>query len=435
MKTLAFLTIAVLGLCTANGSLADDWPQWMGPNRDNHLPEMELATEFPEGGLPIKWRAPVANGYAGPAMALERVFLMDFVTEDDVKVSNFDRRPNQGTERVLCLSAETGKLLWTHEYPVTYAISYPAGPRCTPLVDEESVYALGAEGNLHCLSIENGEQRWSRDFKSDYGTKTALWGYANHPLIDGDKLLCIVGGNGSHAVAFNKHTGAELWRYGTASEQGYCPPKIIEAAGVRQLILMSPDFIASVNPETGEEYWTKNYQATNGSVIMTPVRSGKYLFVGGYSQRNLMLELHEDRPGATVLFQDKPKLGLSPVNVQPFVEKDMLYGFDGDGTLCASRIPSGERLWETGQPVAERPVRTGTAFLVRVDGGFYLFTESGELVSARLTPEGYEELDRTPLIEPTNNAFGRPVVWSAPAFADGCVFVRNDEECICVPLP
>lgn len=421
-------------LLTSSYSLAEDWPHWMGPTRDNRWAAKDIITKFPKGGPKVVWRAPVANGYAGPAMAGKRVFVMDFVSDSDVKISNFDRRPTPGIERVLCLDAETGKQLWKVDYPADYAISYPSGPRCTPVVEDNYVYTLGAEGHLACMTVDAGEVIWSRELKTDYKTTSALWGYAAHPFIDGQKLICIVGGEGSHAVAFNKLTGEEIWRSGTAPEQGYVSPKIIEAGGVRQLILCSPTFVRSVNPETGDEYWSQEYGASNGSIIMTPIQLGKHLYVGGYSQRNLLLELDSEKPAAKQLFRDDPQLGISPVNVQPVVEDGLIVGIDQSGELMAVELPSGERLWKTGQPVAKRPVGNGTAFIIGNGERYFMFTESGELVIAKLTREGYEELDRAKIIEPTNNAFGRPVVWCMPAFANGRMFVRTDAECICIEL-
>lgn len=413
---------------------AEDWPQWMGPNRDNHWIADDILTRFPEDGPKVVWRAPVEIGYAGPAVVGNRLFVADFLTRADVKVSNFNREKTAGTERIRCLDATSGKELWKHQYPVTYAISYPSGPRCTPIVDGDQVFSLGAEGHLICFQRENGNVIWSRDLKQDYSTNSALWGYASHPLIDGDKLICIVGGEGSHTVAFNKRTGEEIWRHGSASEQGYSPPKIIRASGVRQLILCSPDYVESVNPETGKRYWQQEYVASNGSIIMTPVHDGNYLFVGGYSNCNLMLELDPNTPGAKKLFRDKTKLGMSPVNVQPMVDDHLLIGMDQSGALMAVEIPSGKRLWETGQPLAERPIGNGTAFIVKHKNRFLLFTEAGELVFANINRDGYQEIDRAKVIDATNNAFRRPVIWSAPAYANGRMYVRNDKECLCIEL-
>ena len=429
----AFLLCFALYLAP-NFAAAEDWPNWMGPSRDNRWDAENILRRFPVDGPKQLWSTPVAGGYAGPAVVGDRVYLMDFVTEADVKVSNFQRKEFEGEERVLCLDANSGKMLWKHSYPVTTSVSYPAGPRCTPVVEGDLLYTLGAEGNLKCIAASSGEVVWSQDLREEYSTKSALWGYAGHPLIDGNKLITLVGGEGSHTVAFDKKTGQEIWRYGNAPEQGYSPPTIIESAGKRQLILMSPKSISSIDPETGKELWTKDYEATSGSIIMTPLQVGKHLFVGGYANRNLMLELSDGKPGAKVLFQDKPKLGISPVNVQPFLEGNLIYGMHQTGELMAVEIPSGKRLWTTSKPLADRPVGSGTAFIVQNKDVYFLFCETGELVIARLSPEGYQELDRAMVIEPTNDAFGRKVAWNPPAYANGRVYIRNDERCICLEL-
>ena len=148
-----------------------------------------------------------------------------------------------------------------------------------------------------------------------------------------------------------------------------------------------------------------------------------------------MLELSPVEPAAEIVWGNKSRHGISPVNVQPFAVGNIIYGVDSSGELMAVSVPSGERLWKTTQPVSEkRPVRSGTAFLVKQEDRFWMFTELGELVIARLTPEGYEEIDRTKVIEPSNNAWGRDVVWCMPAFANRRMYVRNDDRCICVDL-
>jgi len=427
--------LSVLLVASGSAVLADDWPQWMGPGRDNVWSEDGILEEFPAGGPQIVWRTPIAGGYAGPAVAGGRVYVTDYVTEDNVKIDNFDREEFTGIERVLCLDQSTGEIDWQHEYPVRYTMSYPAGPRCTPNVSNGHVYTLGGEGHLHCFNAETGAVVWSKNLPQDYDTKTAMWGYASHPLIDGDKLICVAGGAGSHAVAFDKNSGEEIWRALSAQGQGYSPPTIIEAGGVRQLILLRPGAISAVNPDTGEEYWSVPYEASSGSVIMSPVFSDGLLYAGGFSNKNLLLSLSADHPSAAVEWRDLKKKGISPVNVQPFAEEGTLYGFDQNGSLYAVNLATGDRLWETNEPLrSQRRVRSGTAFIVRQADRFWLFTERGELIIARLSTGGYQELDSAQVIETSNAAFGRDVVWSVPAYANRRAYIRNDEEIICVNL-
>ncbi|MCU0715647.1 MAG: PQQ-binding-like beta-propeller repeat protein [Pirellula sp.] len=413
---------------------AEDWPHWMGPNRDNVWTVSNPPTSFPSSGLKPRWQTAVAGGYAGPAVVGSKVYVTDFVSDSNVKVDNFGRRSFSGSERVLCIDDTDGKVVWKVEYPVTYTISYPAGPRCTPIVDGDRLFTLGAEGDLYCLNASTGTVLWSKNLKKAYNTDSPLWGYAGHPLVVGNLLYTLAGGNGSHIVCLNKNTGEEVWRSGTGKEQGYVPPSIIQAGGTKQLIAPSASAITSVDPATGKEYWSFPYEASNGSIIMTPVTSGPYLFIGGYSRKNLLLKLNDQKPTATKVWQDVAKKAISPVNVQPMVIDGIVYGFDETGELLAFEIESGKRLWETSKPVSPRPVQSGTAFIVRTEKNFILFNDSGELILANLSPSGYEEIARTKIIEPTNNAFGRDVVWCAPAFANGSIYVRNDEKLLCIPL-
>ena len=429
------LTAALwLAVTPATVTVAADWPQWMGPQRDNVWREDGLLDAFPDAGPQVLWRTPVAGGYAGPAVAGGRVFVTDYVTDADVKVANFERKPSTGVERVLCLDEATGRVLWKHEYPVTYTIAYPSGPRCTPTVDGDRVYTLGAEGNLCCLDVAKGKVIWERDLKVDYRTKAALWGWASHPLIDGNRLVCVVGTDVAHAVAFDTLTGKEIWRAGTAPEQGYSPPTMIDVGGQRQIVFVKPDGIYAVEPATGRVLWESAYNADNGSIIMAPVQVGEYLYVGGYQEKNLLLKLAADKPGVEVVWRNKLKHGVSAVNVQPLVAEGLIYGFHEKGDLRAVAIPSGEILWKGGGPLGERPQGSGTAFIVRQADRYWMFAETGDLVIARLSPKGYTELGRTHLLEPTNIAFGRNVVWCSPAYANRSIVVRNDKEIVRVSL-
>jgi outer membrane protein assembly factor BamB len=431
MRVLAIVCLALFCATCAN---AADWPQWMGPQRDNVWSETGIIGELPAEGPKVAWRVPVAGGYAGPAVAGGKVYVADYVAEGTVKIANFERKEFTGNERVLCLDEATGKEIWKYEYPVKYSISYPAGPRCTPAVADGKVYTLGAEGNLFAFDAATGEVLWSHDFNKEYGAKTALWGYASHPLVDGNKLICIVGGEGSYAVAFDKDTGKELWKNLTSPEQGYSPPSILEIADQRQLVLLRPNAVTSLDPDTGKEIWSVPYEATNGLVVMTPVLWNDYIFVGGYANKNMLIQLAPDGRSAELVWKDNPQHAISPINVQPTLDGDVLYGFDQSGRLYAVKLPDGERLWDTTEPVGERPVNSGTAFIIRQGDHYWLFSENGDLIKADLTPEGYKELGRAHILDPTNDAFGRSVVWCSPAFANKRMYVRNDKECVAVDL-
>ena len=416
---------------------ADDWPQWLGPARDSVWREEGLVDQFPQAGLKEieKWSAQVSLGYAGPAVCEGRVFVTDYVKKSGEATNNPGRRDKlEGSERVLCFNAVTGEALWKYEYEQAYDLSFPGGPRCTPAVTGGKVYSLGTEGRLLCLSAAEGKLVWEIDFKKVYGAETPMWGFAGHPLVEGNILYCLVGGPGSVAVAFDKETGKELWRALDAKDQGYCPPTMIEHGGVKQLVVWHSESINGLEPATGKTLWSVPLKPDFGMSIAAPRQLGSQIFASGVRNTGALIAL-TDGTGADIVWRGTPTTAIYSANATPFLEGDVIYGCDGSGTLICAKLSDGTRLWETAQPTSgERGKRYATVFLVKHKDRFFLFNESGELILARLSPEKYEELGRMKILEPTNTAMGRPVVWSHPAFAQKCMFARNDEKLICVSL-
>ena len=428
---------AILLAISTHFALAADWPQWMGEKRDGIWRETGILEKFPQSGPTIKWRVPINGGYAGPAVAGGRVYVMDYVrSAGDAKPDPNARSELKGKERVLCLNAADGKEIWKHDYDCPYKISYATGPRCTPTVDGGKVYTLGAEGNLFCLSADKGKVLWSHDFKADYKAQTPQWGFTGHPLVDGNKLICLVGGPGSVAVAFDKNTGKEIWKALDAKDPGYSPPSIIEAGGKRQLLIWHPEAINSLDPESGKEYWSIPLKPMYGMSIMTPRKFGDHLYAGGIGEVSVLLALTKDKPGAVEDWRGEKTTSVYSVCSTPIVDDDgIMYGVCQRGQLRAVEFTTGMRLWETLKPTTgERPLSSGTAFLVKNADRFFIFSETGDLIIARLSEKRYEEISRTHLLEPTSDCFGRSVVWSHPAFADKCIFARNDKEIICASL-
>lgn len=416
---------------------AEDWPQWLGTKRDSVWSETGILDKFPEGGPPVVWRAKIAGGYSGPAVANGKVYVFDYVSDNDFRKHNnpVNRKPVQGKERLLCLDAATGKELWKFDYDCQYEISYPAGPRCTPTVANGKVYTLGAEGNLTCLDADKGSVIWSKSFKKDYGALTPIWGFCGHPLVEGQNLICVAGGKGATVVAFDKDTGEERWKALNAREPGYCPPTPIEAGGKRQVLVWDSEALNSLDPESGKSFWAAGLVPAYAMSIATPRKSGEYLFTGGYGGKALLLKLATDKPAVEEVWKGTPKTAVYPVNMTPFIEGGYIYAVDVSGDLMAVEMKSGKRAWATSEPVTgKKRFQDATAFIVKNGDRFFLFNELGELVIARLTPEKYEEIGRAKILEPTNNAFGRDVLWSHPAFANKCMYARNDKEIVCVSL-
>ncbi len=437
------LLAALAFACALAAGRADDWPHWQGPQRDGVWRETGLLEKFPAGGPRVLWRAPVAAGYSSPAVARGRVFLTD--RPDSQTRGNpggaLQRNAEVGRERILCLDAADGRLLWTHAYDAAYEISYPSGPRASPAVAGDRVYTLGAEGHLHCLDTADGRVVWSRHFKADYGVTTQTWGFASPPLVDGDLVYCLVGGVGHTVVAFDRHTGKEVWRALPAKEPGYAPMTLIEAGGRRQLVVWDSESLSGLDPATGAVFWTEPFKTKMAHAIGTPRLHGDYLFASAFFDGSLLLRLDATRPAVTEVWRRKGPSEVKPDSLHslmstPFLENGTIYGVCSFGHLRGLRLADGERLWETLAPTtpAGKPARWTTAFLVKQADRFWIYNETGDLILARLTPEGYTELDRAHLLDPTNKAGGRDVHWSHPAFALQSVFVRNDRELIRVDL-
>ena len=441
MRRFATVSLVAAGVVFgATHAQADDWPQWRGADRLAVWSETGIVDRFPDSGLKVAWRTPVRSGFAGPAVADGRVFVLDW-REDP------ESRTLDGTERLVALDEETGAVLWTHEWATSYRMlqaSYAIGPRATPTVDGDRVYAVGASGALRCVDAASGELIWSRNYIDDYDTSVATWGVASAPLVDGDRLIAIVGGEpDALVVAFDKRTGAELWRaVEVVGEMGYGQPVIYEAGGVRQLIVWHAAALVSLDPETGETYWEEPWEVGAGMSVATPVRDGDYLLVSQFYNGSMMMRLAADRPSASVLWKGASRSempdetdGLHALITTPIVAGGHVYGVGSYGELRGLDARTGERLWMSDRMTVQ--ARWGTAYMVRQGDRYFVSNDEGYLIIARFTPEGYVEVDRTMLLEATSHSgygpqrrFDRLVNWSHPAFANRHVVQRNDDEVI-----
>lgn len=427
----------------ASWARADDWPQWLGPRRDSVWRESGTLDRFPAGGPNVLWRSPIGAGYSGPAVVANRVYVTDRVIQEGAQNPGnpFVRASIPGVERVLCLNAADGSVVWKDQYPCPYTISYAAGPRATPAVADGKVYTVGAQGDLRCLDAQNGKLLWSAKLGAPDGSAAPMWGFAGSPLVDGNKLICMADGKDAVAIAFDKNDGRVLWKALHAKEPGYSSPIICQAGGVRQLIVWYPDALASLNPETGETYWREPFEIKVGLDIATPRCAGDLLLVSAFYDGSLMMRLDHDKPAATKLWQRKGKNEqhsnvLQALMCTPFIRDGYVYGVSSYGQLRCVKADTGDPVWETFAATSgdAGPVRWSNAFLIANQDRFFIPNEHGELIIAKLRPKGYEELSRAHLIEPTNHDAQRAVVWSHPALANRCIYLRNDKEIACVSL-
>jgi outer membrane protein assembly factor BamB len=400
---------------------ADDWPQWRGPNRDAAWNESGILKTFPSGGLTILWRAPVGLGFSSPVVARGRVFVTDSVLA----------KP-KATERVLAFDEMTGKPLWHYDYNVNYPESaftaqFPRGPIATPVLADGRVYTLGASGDVLCLDAAKGNVLWRREIQKEYPGSDLY--PSPSPLIDGDLLLVLVGAKpGATVIAFDKNTGKQVWH---ALDEGATAssPIVINAGGTRQLIIWSDRSVTALAPLTGKILWRQRLNTTQDAAVSTPVYHDGHLLIGG-----LMLKLDSDKPGAVVLWPESRATAqriLSDTSTALFRD-DFIYSARSFGEFVCLDAKTGKQLWETDK-VTDR--KSGASVHPTANGNsVLLYNDRGELIRARLTPKGYQEISRARVLEPAVTFSGRKCAWAAPGYANRHIYARTNRELVCASL-
>lgn len=400
--------LVVFGLTTAARA---DWPQWRGPNRDGVVPHADVPAKLPAEMKP-RWRKAIGGGFSGIAVSGGRVYVFDY-----------QKMPRE-QERVLCLDARTGETLWTHAYAVAYEkLDYGTGPRATPTVHNGRVCTFGSRGHLHCLDAKSGKVIWDRDTVKEFKGRVPTWGLSSSPLVDGKRLLVQVGGVDANLVAFDLDTGKEVWR-ALADRPGYASPTIISGKGWRQLACFQPEHVIGLAPETGKELWRIKHEAIEYDVaISDAVWHDGILLTGDYWTGSRALALDPAGRNPKVLWKGRK---LSLLMSTPLCRDGHAYALDRHRGLKCVELKSGAIKWEDG-PVAPRG-RNPQASLVWAGERALIFNEKCELILAKLTPEKYDEISRVKVPLKTGAS------WAHPAYADGCLFARDDEEIVCVPL-
>lgn len=403
------------------GAAADDWPQWRGPNRDGVWAESGIVESFPLGGLTARWRFPVAWGFSSPVVAQGRVF-----------VSDAELLEPKVLERVHCLEADTGKRLWSYAWEGghpdwIFMLDQRRGPGATPIVRDGKVFALGTFGDLVCLDAAKGHVLWKKSLRQAYPW-TDLPADAS-PLIEGDLLIVFNSGRqGAIVAAFDKNSGREVWQ-ALDEAATHSSPVVISAGGTRQLIVWTQKSVVSLDPRNGRTHWREPLLTSADHAVATPVCFKDRLLISG-----LMFRLEADRPAASVLWPLTRAISHRVLSntCTPLFQGDHLYAARSSGELVCLEAGTGKQVWETNTVTA---LNNGASINLTPNGkAAFLFTDQGELIRARLAPEGYKEVSRAALIEPTAFFMGKKSAWAAPAFANRHIFVRNDKELICVSL-
>lgn len=444
------LVLGTVLLSSPAPARGDDWPTWRGPTRDGISRETGLVEKFDALRLTPIWKAEISSGYSGPTVAAGRVYVTDRVTD-----------PRQ-IERVHCFDSKTGKKLWTHEYDCAYrGVGYQAGPRACVTIDSGRAYALGTMGHLHCLDASDGRVLWKMDVGAEYKIEMPPWGIACTPLIEGELLILQIGGaGGACIVAFDKTNGREIWK---ALDDGcsYSTPIVVEQGGKKVLVCWTAQNVVGLDPANGNIFWKEGFEPGKvGMNIASPAFDplSRRLLVSAFFDGSLMLRLPENKLEVERLWRRRGPDERNPDSLHstistPVLIGDYVYGMDSYGELRCLDAKTGDRVWEDltatpkirwgtihfvrqGSPLARNPQSAPASPAPDTSNRFWLFNERGELLIARLTPKGFEEISRTKIIDPTKVQLGRGagVCWSHPAFAEKCVFARNDNELVCVSV-
>jgi outer membrane protein assembly factor BamB len=408
------LTLAA-GLAAAPG----DWPQWRGPNRDGVSRETGLLKQWPEAGPKLLWNSRQINhgngigvGYSSVTVADGRAFTMG------------DR---QGKDYVIALDANTGKEKWAT--PIGRAQG--DGPRCTPTVDGDHVYALSRQGELVCLAVEDGSLVWHRSYKKEMGGHMMSgWDYSESPLVDGHNLICTPGGDQAAIVALNKQTGELVWKAPVkdAGGSGYASIVVADVGGIRQYVTLLGHCIVGVAADDGRFLWRYNRIANGTANIPTPVVWGDRIFcTTGYGAGSALLHLTRANGGIAVK-EEYFLPGHVLQNHHGGVVRigNYLYGGHGhnDGRPFCLDLNTGKMAWGP-----ERGPGSGSAAVVYADGNLYFRYENGVMALIEATPDGYHLKSQFQLPAST----GTPS-WPHPVVAHGRLYLRGRDVLLCYDL-
>ena len=405
---------------------SQDWPDWRGPNRDGVWTETGIVEKFGSNNLTPKWSVPVGSGYSGATVSNGKVYLTDLI-----------KTPIQ-TEGVLCFDEKTGKKIWEFRYDCEYTgVGYPAGPRASVVINNEKAYSLGTMGNLICLNGTNGNVVWQKDLNAAYEIRMPIWGISATPLIINDKIILqISGSNNACVIALDKNTGNEIWR-NLEDMAGYSAPILIEKNGKQVVIVWTENSISGINPNSGEIYWRIPWDVGSGMSIATPVLYNNHIFASCFYSGSLLLKLTNNFTSAEKVWQrcgesERKTDALHCVINTPVIIDDFIYGVDSYGELRCLEFATGDRVWE--DLTAVKKNRWANIHFIQNGNLTWMFNEHGELIITELSPKGFREISRAKIIEPTKEQLPRGVTWSHPAFANKHVFIRNDNQLVCVDL-
>jgi outer membrane protein assembly factor BamB len=373
------------------------WTNFRGPNRDGRYDEMPVLTNWPAQGLPLVWKEPVGVGYASVTVADGRAYTIE---------------QRRGKEVVAAYDENTGREVWTQSWNAEYNDQTGDGPRTTPTWDDGWLYALGATGELRCLNAKTGAVRWGKNILSDNSADNLMWAMAASPLIVDDKVVVLPGGSsGKSVVAYNKTTGAPVWR-SQSDRQAYVSPMLVTLAGRRQILVVSASSVYGLAPEDGALLWNQSWDTDNGINVSQPiiVDNNRFFISSGYGKGAALMEVS----GSGSRYQARTiwtNINMKNKFNSSVLHEGYVYGLD-EGILTCIDVNSGTRKWKGG--------RYGYGQVIAASGHLIVMSDSGELALVKANPNEFTEVARFTALD------GK--TWNYPAIAGGKLFVRNAKE-------
>ncbi|MFW6125164.1 MAG: PQQ-binding-like beta-propeller repeat protein [Pirellulales bacterium] len=379
------------------------WPAFRGPQRDGVVRSGALALPWPEDGPKLLWRQPIGGGHGSFSIHAGRAYTLEQRGEQEV---------------VACYALADGQELWTHRDEAHFQETMGGpGPRSTPTVDADRVYALGATGVLNCLDAVTGQALWTTNILADAQADNVHWGMAGSPLVYGDLVIVAPGGPVASVIAYDKHTGKPVWTGGTHTA-GYSSPMLATLAGRMQLLVLDGESLTAYSPDDGAVLWHFPWPTYNGINASQPIGldENRVFISSGYGQGAALLRV----TAADDRFQVEPVWSNKVIELKftsALLHEGYVYGLDQNILTCVNP-ETGKRAWKGG--------RYGFGQLILAGGFLIIQCEDGDLALVEATPEAHRELSRVAAIE------GR--TWNHPALADGKLLVRNDREMACFDL-
>lgn len=369
-----------------------DWPQWRGPNRDGISKETGLLKQWPTQGPPLVWKATGAgNGYSSLAISNGKIFTMGV---------------RSGREYVIAFDVATGKELWATANGGVFSNDRGDGPRGTPTVDGDQLYALGGNGDLSCMDARTGKMVWTMNILQKFGGNNPHWGISESPLVIGEKVLVNAGGPNASVIAFNKKDGSVIWK-SQSDGAGYSSAMPVQIGNTTQVVFFTDQRALGVDLKDGKFLWSYPRASNDVANVATPVVKGNKVFVSSdYGTGAALVEIKADGTAQEVYFTKEMRNHHS----SSILIGDYLYGFSS-GILTAMKFDTGVVAWR------DRSVGKGS--LVFADGNLYAFSENGVVGLIEATPTGYVEKGRFRIEQ------GNLPTWTHPVISGGRLYLRD----------